>query len=691
MISLAVFLLWLSFAHRCDCVVKSRRAFRDTERLVDDGFCSFFPKDNRHTFEESELNHTVDDGRCNDRNPLRYVQTVTKSTKYGTVRGRMIKLCDGPGVEIRNRPGQPQSTLYKTVNVFLGIPYARPPTKRNNLQFKLPEKPDGWPSVLDAINYRRACPQNEKYLGRERGVNQTDEDCLYLNIYVPYESTPIKKYPVMVYIHGGDWDHGAANTFPGHMLAASQSVIVVTFNYRLGHLGFLATGDHASPGNYGMFDQILALTWVYENIEYFDGDPGSITLFGMGAGAASAGLLAISPRSKEMVQRVIAQNGAPVADWAAIESIQFMINTTEILGEALGCSSQDSNRFVECIGQRSKHDIGNMEIKPRVGWLPWGPVVDNFTRRMSEAFLPKSPNLMLEDGVLFRQGFAYMTGVTKDEGINIFLKDCNLYKRNYEVTKDAFNQKIREFMRMYNYSVNADGIFSALNFMYTPPANRTNEAYRQGFIDLLTDRYYVAPNDIMTKLLLKNNVPTYMYVLNYTLEGYYRPKWQGVSTETEYLLLTGAPFLDPALYPPYLQLESAQWTDADRDMSQFFMEAWANFAKEGNPTPRRLFNTIYWPPMTMAEKLYIELNSTDYTSTPLRDYRNKECQFFNCYFPFLIDREPPTLAPTLEPGYEEIRLYTSALWGSVASAALFLIITVVCCILYCRARRYDSY
>jgi neuroligin len=129
----------------------------------------------------------------------------------------------------------------------------------------------------------------------------TDEDCLYLNVFTPWASTLVREaYPVMIYIHGGNFDHGSGNIFAGHMLSASQEVVVVTFNYRLGLLGFLATADNASAGNYGMLDMVQAINWVRENVRAFNGDPDKITLFGPGAGAASAGLLALSPLTRSM-------------------------------------------------------------------------------------------------------------------------------------------------------------------------------------------------------------------------------------------------------------------------------------------------------------------------------------------------------------------------------------------------------
>ncbi len=141
-----------------------------------------------------------------------------------------------------------------------------------------------------------------------------------MNIFTPWAASIVREpYPVMIYIHGGNFDHGSGNTFPGQMLAASQEVVVVTFNYRLGLLGltfvllqvfeksnenifqilgFFATADNASAGNFGLLDQVQAINWVRENIRAFNGDADRITLFGPDAGAASAGLLALSPLTR---------------------------------------------------------------------------------------------------------------------------------------------------------------------------------------------------------------------------------------------------------------------------------------------------------------------------------------------------------------------------------------------------------
>ncbi|XP_035233489.1 neuroligin-2-like, partial [Stegodyphus dumicola] len=153
----------------------------------------------------------------------------------------------------------------------------------------------------------------------------------------------------MIYIHGGEWDHGSANIFPAHMLAASQEVVVVTFNYRLGALGFFATGESSAAGNYGLLDQAMAIQWVYDNIGSFNGDNEKITLFGTGVGAASAGIQALSSRLGKKIHRVIAQSGSAVADWAVNSNNYTVFNNSMEFASTLNCQSPSSWRTVECL------------------------------------------------------------------------------------------------------------------------------------------------------------------------------------------------------------------------------------------------------------------------------------------------------------------------------------------------------
>jgi para-nitrobenzyl esterase len=196
------------------------------------------------------------------------------------------------------------------IGVFLGIPYAAAPTGER--RWAAPRQPAGWTGIRAAVAYGPACPQT--------GIleTQTSEDCLTLNVWAPAAAGADKR-PVMVWIHGGGFNFGASSQpeYEGANLAR-QGVVVVTLNYRLGPLGFfphrkLAGGPGPdSSGNYGLLDQIEALTWVRRNIAAFGGDPGNVTIFGQSAGSRSVSLLTLSPLADGLFHRAIAQSGGPI-------------------------------------------------------------------------------------------------------------------------------------------------------------------------------------------------------------------------------------------------------------------------------------------------------------------------------------------------------------------------------------------
>ena len=171
-----------------------------------------------------------------------------------------------------------------------------------------------WRGVRAASAYSPACPQIGNYPADAR-QERTSEDCLTLNVWTP-AATSSAKLPVMVWIHGGGLMNGSGSVpqYAGNQLAA-RGVIVVTLNYRLGVLGFLAHPDlnkqspNGSSGNYGLLDQIAALQWVKRNIAAFGGDPDQVTIFGQSSGAFSVSMLIVSPVAKGLFRRAIGQSG----------------------------------------------------------------------------------------------------------------------------------------------------------------------------------------------------------------------------------------------------------------------------------------------------------------------------------------------------------------------------------------------
>ncbi|XP_052744162.1 esterase SG1-like [Bicyclus anynana] len=150
--------------------------------------------------------------------------------------------------------------------VYRGVPYARPPT--NYDRFKAPEPPPPWSGIFEAT-HRVRCPQPD---------GSGEENCLVLNIFVPERAAAS---PVLVHFHGGGFQRGwGFHTGPRRLL--EQGFVVVSFNYRLGVLGFLCLGLPDVLGNTGLKDQIAALYWIHRNIDKFGGDPGDVTAYGTG-------------------------------------------------------------------------------------------------------------------------------------------------------------------------------------------------------------------------------------------------------------------------------------------------------------------------------------------------------------------------------------------------------------------------
>lgn len=195
--------------------------------------------------------------------------------------------------------------------LFAGIPFAAPPV--GELRWKKPQPPAKWQGVRDATQWGPSCPQID--MGWNRlDAQRMSEDCLNLNVWVP--AGKAKRLPVMVWIHGGGFigGSGSSPTYDGETLI-DHGVILVTINYRLGALGFLAhpdlsaeSKDHVS-GNYAVADQMAALGWVRRNIARFGGDPNNITVFGQSAGSISTANLITIPAARSNFKRAILESG----------------------------------------------------------------------------------------------------------------------------------------------------------------------------------------------------------------------------------------------------------------------------------------------------------------------------------------------------------------------------------------------
>jgi len=220
------------------------------------------------------------------------------------------------------------------VDEFLGIPYAAPPV--GALRWRPPQPAASWPGVRAATQFAPHCPQSPSPFGQA----STSEDCLFLNVFTPSQHKAGAGYPVMVWIHGGALVTGESNDYDPAKLVA-DGVTVVTINYRLGALGFLAhpalADANGQSGDYGLEDQQAALRWVQRNIASFGGNRHDVTIFGESAGGLSTLSQVASPQAKGLFARAIAESGS-------YNLTQAPLASAEAAGEAFatkaGCASQ---------------------------------------------------------------------------------------------------------------------------------------------------------------------------------------------------------------------------------------------------------------------------------------------------------------------------------------------------------------
>jgi para-nitrobenzyl esterase len=193
---------------------------------------------------------------------------------------------------------------------FLGVPFAAAPIAER--RWKPPQPVSPWTGTRNATQFGPACPQLPANWLPSIPWN---EDCLYLNVWSPGVARTARRLPVIVYFHGGSNTAGYSQMNPLGPALSRLGVVVVSANYRLGPLGFLAhpaltaESGHQSSGNYGLLDQLQALKWVHENIDRFGGDPGRVTALGQSAGAVDICLLMTSPMSVGLFQRAILESG----------------------------------------------------------------------------------------------------------------------------------------------------------------------------------------------------------------------------------------------------------------------------------------------------------------------------------------------------------------------------------------------
>ncbi|XP_035680639.1 cholinesterase 1-like [Branchiostoma floridae] len=395
---------------------------------------------------------------------------VVRETAYGKVRGNLRDVTTATGV--------------KQVEVFLGVPYARSPA--GTRRFSRPEKPIRWAGVRNALSAGPPCPQpTAPAIAGYRQVGTTpDEDCLFLNIYAPKHSKKPKKYPVLVFVHGGDFMFGTGSAYDGSLLAATQNIVVVTINYRLGVLGFLTMGDNDLQGNYGIMDQIEALKWVRKNIANFSGVRSEVTVFGHQSGASCVSVLMVSPLAKDLFKRTILSSGSPLQP-VSVRPADQVVRQTRALAKHFNCDGFTSTlQMLDCLNKIRYEALVAQEtiVHLEVAELPkWTPVVD---RKVLPVPMDQQLRRMQVNGE------ACMLGFTGTEWAS---------KAAIELALDG-GMSAAEFRMLIENIINQiypdapEEVADLVTYEYTSwlrPGDRF--ATRNSYIQAISDALYVAP------------------------------------------------------------------------------------------------------------------------------------------------------------------------------------------------------
>lgn len=279
--------------------------------------------------------------------PVRHRRLAALIFAIAVVAGCTAGPSDGPASTpgpdpalVRTASGAVRGTVADDHRLFAGIPYAAPPV--GALRWRPPEPAPAWDGERQATRSGPRClqdPGGDIELGR-----QTDEDCLTLNVWTPPASN--EKRPVMVWIHGGAFVNGSGGIYDARRLAARGDMVVVTVNYRLGTMGFLAHPALGAPGdvgNYGLADQQAALRWVRDNIADFGGDPDKVTVAGESAGGMSVCDHLVAPGSAGLFQAAIIQS-APCQAQAPLP-----VAEQRSLDYAAGAGCPDPATAAECL------------------------------------------------------------------------------------------------------------------------------------------------------------------------------------------------------------------------------------------------------------------------------------------------------------------------------------------------------
>ncbi|XP_021488665.1 cocaine esterase-like [Meriones unguiculatus] len=477
------------------------------------------------------------------------------------------------------------------VHTFLGIPFAKPPL--GSLRFAPPEPPEPWNDVRDGTSHPAMCLQkadtmNELVMSLLNLTPPTvsmSEDCLYLSIYSPAHAHEGSNLPVMVWIHGGALVVGMASLYDGSMLAATENVVVVTIQYRLGVLGFFSTGDQHARGNWGFLDQVAALRWVQQNIAHFGGNPDQVTIFGESAGGASVSSHVVSPMSQGLFHGAIMESGVALLP-------DLISNTSEVIYTMVAnlsrCEQVDSESLVNCLRGKSEEEILAINKAFRI----MHGVVDG-------AFLPRHPQELLAS-VDF-QPVTSIIGVNNDEFGWLLSTGMNIS----DTMKDR--KTFQDHLRNLSAQLMLPPEFGDLLMEEYMRDTKDPQTFQAQFLEIMADIIFVIPA-LQTAHFQSSHAPVYFYEFQHRPSFFKNVKPPHVKADHG----DEIPFVFGSFCGNMIDL-----TEEEQTLNKMIMKYWANFARNGNPNGDGLLD---WPVFDQEEQ-YLQLDIQPAKDHALKDNR----------------------------------------------------------------------
>jgi para-nitrobenzyl esterase len=464
---------------------------------------------------------------------------------------------------VRTASGVLRGIIEGDVFVFKGIPYAAPPI--GEYRWRPPQPAKSWQGIRDFNKFCADCPQVGFPRGSDSISKTSSEDCLFLNVWTPSTAKPGTKLPVMVWIHGGAFVFGSGShaDFSGEQFA-KQGVILITFNYRLGRLGFFAfpalSNEHPEEwkGNYAYMDQIAALKWVQKNISAFGGDPKNVTIFGESAGGVSVHSLLTIPAAKGLFHKAIIQSGGGRDGVLTGRPIQKDNNdryypvSAETIGinfaRRYGIEGTDSNALARLRTLTVAQIVdGGQET---TGGLPTysGPIVDG--------------KLVTETAES-----AYKAG--RQTRVPIMIGSTSA-----EVSSGFVNARSKEEL------LNLFGSLKAEAKAVYDPTDTAEFGWMLSMVN--TDKVWAEPARFTAKSFTAQRMPSYIYLFSYVSPAMQQRMRYGAAHASEIVYV----------FNNLRGQNGAPPDDKDKVIASMMNRYWANFAKTGNPNGNGLAK---WP------------------------------------------------------------------------------------------------